>query len=43
MSISQQLGEQKQIQLPQGTLSYRERGAGEPIVFIHGLLVNGDV
>jgi pimeloyl-ACP methyl ester carboxylesterase len=43
MSISQQLGEQKQVQLPQGTLAYRERGAGEPIVFIHGLLVNGDL
>jgi pimeloyl-ACP methyl ester carboxylesterase len=43
MSISEQLGEQKQVQLPQGTLAYRERGAGEPIVFIHGLLVNGDL
>jgi pimeloyl-ACP methyl ester carboxylesterase len=43
MSISEQLGEQKQVQLPQGTLTYRERGAGEPIVFIHGLLVNGDL
>jgi pimeloyl-ACP methyl ester carboxylesterase len=43
MSISGQLGDQKQVQLPQGTLAYRERGAGEPIVFIHGLLVNGDL
>jgi pimeloyl-ACP methyl ester carboxylesterase len=43
MSISEQLGDQKQVQLPQGTLAYRERGAGEPIVFIHGLLVNGDL
>jgi pimeloyl-ACP methyl ester carboxylesterase len=43
MSISQSLGEQKEVQLPQGTISYRERGSGEPIVFIHGLLVNGDL
>jgi pimeloyl-ACP methyl ester carboxylesterase len=43
MSISQALGEQREVQLPQGTLSYRERGSGEPIVFIHGLLVNGDL
>jgi pimeloyl-ACP methyl ester carboxylesterase len=43
MSISQALGDQKEVQLPQGTISYRERGSGEPIVFVHGLLVNGDL
>ena len=43
MSISETLGEQKEVQLPQGTIAYRERGSGEPIVFIHGLLVNGDL
>jgi pimeloyl-ACP methyl ester carboxylesterase len=43
MSISSQLGEQKEISLPQGTIRYRERGNGEPIVFVHGLLVNGDL
>jgi pimeloyl-ACP methyl ester carboxylesterase len=43
MSVSQELGEQKQVQLPQGTIRYRERGTGEPIVFVHGLLVNGDL
>jgi pimeloyl-ACP methyl ester carboxylesterase len=43
MSISQELGDQKQVQLPQGTISYRERGSGEPIVFVHGILVNGDL
>ncbi len=43
MSISQALGEQREVQLPQGTISYRERGSGEPIVFVHGLLVNGDL
>jgi pimeloyl-ACP methyl ester carboxylesterase len=43
VSISSQLGEQKQVSLPQGTIKYRERGNGEPIVFVHGLLVNGDL
>jgi pimeloyl-ACP methyl ester carboxylesterase len=43
LSISSQLGEQKQVSLPQGTIAYRERGTGEPIVFVHGLLVNGDL
>jgi pimeloyl-ACP methyl ester carboxylesterase len=43
MSISEALGVKKEAQLPQGTIVYRERGSGEPIVFIHGLLVNGDL
>ena len=43
MSVSTQLGEQKEVVLPQGTIRYRERGNGEPIVFVHGLLVNGDL
>ena len=43
MSISSALGERKEVELPQGTIAYRERGSGEPIVFIHGLLVNGDL
>jgi pimeloyl-ACP methyl ester carboxylesterase len=43
MSVSEQLGESKQLTLPQGTIHYRERGTGEPIVFVHGLLVNGDL
>jgi pimeloyl-ACP methyl ester carboxylesterase len=43
VSISTQLGEQKEVSLPQGTIRYRERGNGEPIVFVHGLLVNGDL
>ncbi|TFH21554.1 MAG: alpha/beta hydrolase [Myxococcales bacterium] len=43
MSRSTDLGEIKQVELPQGTLRYRERGAGRPVVFIHGLLVNGDL
>jgi pimeloyl-ACP methyl ester carboxylesterase len=43
MSFSSQLGDQKEVTLPQGTIRYRERGNGEPIVFVHGLLVNGDL
>jgi pimeloyl-ACP methyl ester carboxylesterase len=30
-----------QISLPAGTIRYRDTGSGEPIVFVHGLLVNG--
>jgi pimeloyl-ACP methyl ester carboxylesterase len=31
----------EEVQLPQGTIRYRELGEGEPIVFVHGLLVDG--
>ena len=31
----------KTVQLEQGPLRYRETGEGEPIVFVHGLLVDG--
>lgn len=31
----------KQLDLPQGGIRYRDLGEGEPIVFVHGLLVNG--
>jgi pimeloyl-ACP methyl ester carboxylesterase len=30
-----------EITLPQGTISYRDTGEGPPVVFIHGLLVDG--
>ena len=43
MSISEALGQEHEVKLPQGTVRYRERGEGEPIVFVHGLLVNGDL
>ena len=43
MAISESLGQQKEVQLPQGTVRYRERGNGEPIVFVHGALVNADL
>jgi len=43
MAISEALGQQHQVHLPQGTVTYRERGTGEPIVFVHGALVNADL
>ena len=43
MSRSDQLGERREIDLPAGRIHYRERGSGRPIVFVHGLLVNGDL
>jgi pimeloyl-ACP methyl ester carboxylesterase len=43
MSHSPALGESKEVTLPQGRIRYRERGTGEPVVFVHGLLVNGDL
>jgi pimeloyl-ACP methyl ester carboxylesterase len=33
----------KSIQLRGSTVRYYEQGAGEPIVFVHGLLVSGDL
>ena len=43
MSLSSKLGEERSIRLPQGTIRYRERGTGTPILFVHGVLVNGDL
>jgi pimeloyl-ACP methyl ester carboxylesterase len=31
----------KSIELPQGTIRYRESGDGPPLLFVHGLLVDG--
>jgi pimeloyl-ACP methyl ester carboxylesterase len=43
MAMSTELGQQHEISLPQGTIRYRERGSGDPIVFVHGALVNADL
>jgi pimeloyl-ACP methyl ester carboxylesterase len=43
VSISAALGEQRTVDLPAGTIAYRERGEGPPIVFVHGVGVNGDL
>ena len=39
--MAQPSTELKEIRLPQGTIRYQDTGSGEPIVFVHGLLVNG--
>jgi pimeloyl-ACP methyl ester carboxylesterase len=33
----------KEIQLPQGTVRYRELGSGEPILLVHGFLTDGEL
>jgi pimeloyl-ACP methyl ester carboxylesterase len=33
----------KELQIPQGTIRYRDEGSGEPIVLVHGLLTNGEL
>src|SRR5687767_11986450 len=43
MSTSEALGRAQEVRLPQGTVRYRERGAGRAIVFIHGFVTNGDL
>lgn len=43
MSISTELGSVREAGLRQGRIQYRERGSGEPIVFVHGMGVNGDL
>lgn len=37
------LGAEHEVDLPQGQVRYRERGSGPPLLFVHGLLVNGDL
>lgn len=43
MAISTQLGELRRADLSMGPVEYRERGSGIPIVFLHGIIANGDV
>lgn len=43
MANSELLGTRHTVDLPSGGLEYRERGAGPPVVFVHGLLVNADL
>jgi pimeloyl-ACP methyl ester carboxylesterase len=43
MAVSEALGERRTVDVPAGTIEYRERGAGAPIVFAHGVGVNGDL
>lgn len=34
MSVSEALGERRIAEVPPGTLKYRERGSGPPLVFV---------
>jgi pimeloyl-ACP methyl ester carboxylesterase len=43
MSISPQLGREHRVDIPAGAIGYRDRGEGSPIVFVHGVGVNGDL
>jgi pimeloyl-ACP methyl ester carboxylesterase len=43
MSISESLGAVKEVRLVPGPVRYRETGAGPAIVFVHGIVVNGDL
>jgi pimeloyl-ACP methyl ester carboxylesterase len=42
-STSESLGERRAVELSAGRIDYRERGEGEPIVFVHPMIVNGDL
>ena len=41
--MSEALGERRTVRVPAGTIEYRERGSGPPVVFAHGAGVNGDL
>lgn len=46
MSISTALGQVREVELPQGRVRYRDsapQGGETTVVFVHGLLVNGDL
>lgn len=43
MAISRSLGEPQTVAISAGTIEYRESGSGPPIVFVHGVGVNGDL
>jgi pimeloyl-ACP methyl ester carboxylesterase len=43
MSRSDALGQVHEVDLPSARIRYRDRGEGPPVVFIAGLLANGDL
>lgn len=43
MSIDDDLGVEREAVLSGGRIRYRERGAGPPVVFVHGLLANANL
>ena len=43
MSISHVLGERRELSVGGSSVRYREIGEGSPLLFVHGLIVNGDL
>ena len=43
MAITEALGEPRTAAIPAGTIAYRDRGEGAPIVFVHGVGMTGDL
>lgn len=43
MAVSEALGAERVVVLPQGPIAYRERGEGTPVLFVHGGLTNADI
>jgi len=43
MAVSPELGTERSRELSAGRIVYRESGAGRPLLFVHGVLVNGDL
>jgi pimeloyl-ACP methyl ester carboxylesterase len=43
LAISEALGPRAVVDLPAGPVEYRQRGEGTPVVFVHGVGVNGDL
>jgi pimeloyl-ACP methyl ester carboxylesterase len=38
--VAAALGERREVKVPSGTVVYHERGKGDPVVFVHGFLVD---
>src|SRR3954452_3566775 len=36
-------GQERRVEVPAGTIAYRERGSGPVVVFVHGVGVNGEL
>jgi pimeloyl-ACP methyl ester carboxylesterase len=43
MAVTSALGEERLVEVPAGTIAAREGGSGSPVVFVHGVLTNGDL
>lgn len=43
MAISESLGELHTLEIEDGPVEYRTRGEGPALVFLHGIIANGDV